>query len=406
MINLSTREHAEAIADELTTLRHALHREPETGLHLPRTQAKVLTALDGLPLQITTGKRLSSVVAVLRGSHPGPAVLLRADMDALPLQEETGLPYASTVDDAMHACGHDQHTAILAGAAQLLSARQNQLAGSVVFMFQPGEEGHDGARLMIAEGLLEAAGTPMVGAYAVHVASSGGPLGLISARAGTQTAGDAELNVTVHGRGGHASAPHTAADPIPAAAEMVTALYTLVTRTTDPFDPVVLTVGLFNAGTRLTIIPRTARFEATVRATSAKAMAAFLPRAKALCQGIAAAHGLSSQVETVEGYPPMVAAAEAVQLGREVVTDLYGAEYFHTAEHPGMATDDFSRILETVPGVELGLSACPPDADPADTPMNHSSHAVFDDRALPIGTAVLAEMALRRLYQDPQSSPK
>ena len=156
---MRVRDEAAQIAGQITELRHAIHREPEIGLDLPKTQAKVLAALDGLPLEISTGQGLSSVTAVLRGSAgSGPVVLLRGDMDALPVTEETGLPYASVIPGAMHACGHDLHTAMLAGAARLLSARQAELDGTVVFMFQPGEEGYAGARYMIEEGVLEAAG--------------------------------------------------------------------------------------------------------------------------------------------------------------------------------------------------------------------------------------------------------
>jgi amidohydrolase len=169
--SVAVRDDAEKIAAELAELRHAIHREPEIGLDLPKTQRKVLDALDGLPLEISTGKGLSSVTAVLRGGKPGPAVLLRGDMDALPITEATGLSYASRHDGVMHACGHDLHTAMLAGAARLLSARQADLPGSVVFMFQPGEEGYAGARQMINEGVLDAAGTRVVAAYGLQQAA-------------------------------------------------------------------------------------------------------------------------------------------------------------------------------------------------------------------------------------------
>ncbi|MFC7308199.1 M20 family metallopeptidase [Streptomyces monticola] len=391
------RDRADALAPELTALRHALHREPEVGLQLPLTQAKVLAALDGLPLEITTGQALGSVVAVLRGGRPGPAVLLRGDMDALPLQELADVPYKSQIDGVMHACGHDQHVAILVGAARLLCERRADLPGTVVFMFQPGEESYDGARHMIEEGLLDAAGQPLVGAYSVHVGSNGAECGTFSGRVGTQTAANAELKVTVRGKGGHGSTPHTAADPVPVAAEMVLSLQNLVTRTASVFDPVVLTVGLFQAGTKLNIIPGTAEFEATVRSTSPQAMADFLPRAVRLVQGIADGWGMTADIDAHEAYPAMIAAQEAVELGHEVVSDLYGKGSWEYDEHPIMASEDFSRVTAVVPGVQLGLSARPADADGATAPFNHSSYAVFDDAALPKGAAVLAGMAARRL---------
>src|SRR6266581_7348301 len=215
------RDDAAAISGDLAGLRRAIHREPEIGLHLPRTQEKVLAALDGLPLEITTGRSLSSVTAVLRGARTDRSVLLRGDMDALPVAEGTGLPYASQVGGAMHACGHDLHTAMLAGAAKLLCARQAELPGTVIFMFQPGEEGYAGARYMIDEGVLDAAGERPVAAYALHVSGNKLPCGMFSTRPGPMLAAADQITVTVHGRGGHASQPHRAADPIPAACEMV-----------------------------------------------------------------------------------------------------------------------------------------------------------------------------------------
>ena len=262
----AVHDDAVEIAPELRDLRRALHREPEIGNDLPRTQEKVLAALDGLPFErVTLGQQLSSVTAVLRGGRPGPTVLLRGDMDALPVTELTGVPYASKIDGAMHACGHDLHTAMLVGAARLLSARQAELPGSVVFMFQPGEEGFAGARMMIEEGVLEASGERAAAAYGLHVSSSELPGGLFAGRPGAQLAAADQLEVTVRGRGGHASRPSLAADPIPVACEIVTALQTLVTRRFDVFDPVVITVGSFHAGTADNIIPASAELKATIR---------------------------------------------------------------------------------------------------------------------------------------------
>ena len=203
-------DDALALAADLTDLRRAIHADPEIGLDLPRTQRKVLDALDGLPLEIGTGASLTSVTAVLRGGKPGKTVLLRGDMDALPVTERTGLDYASKVDGVMHACGHDLHTAMLAGAARLLSARQQEIAGNVIFMFQPGEEGPGGGRIMVEEGVLDAAGERPVAAYALHVASGLLPSGLYASRTGTIMAAADTLHVTVKGRGGHGSQPHRA----------------------------------------------------------------------------------------------------------------------------------------------------------------------------------------------------
>ena len=221
---------AKALQPELVELRHRLHQRPEIGLDLPQTQAMVLSALDGLGLEITLGKSLSSVTAVLRGAKRGKAVLLRGDMDALPVTENTGVDFSSTIDGAMHACGHDLHTAMLVGAAKLLTAHRNQLEGDVVFMFQPGEEGFDGAGHMIKEGVLDAAGVRVSSAYGMHVGSALIPRGVFTTRPGTMMASADELHVTVRGAGGHGSMPHFAKDPVVVAAQMVGDLQTLVTR--------------------------------------------------------------------------------------------------------------------------------------------------------------------------------
>ncbi len=253
------------ISDDIIGLRRELHRDPEIGLQLPRTQRRILDALDGLPLEITVGKALSSVVGVLRGGRPGPTVLLRGDMDALPVQEETGLQYASAVPGAMHACGHDLHMAMLVGAARLLCAARDDLPGNVIFMFQPAEEGPGGAQPMIEEGLLDVAGERPIAAYTIHVIAGDDSNGVFTSRRGPFMAAADCLKVVVRGAGGHGSAPHRAKDPIPAACEMVTAMETYVTRNIDIWDPVVVTVGQFHSGTVDNVIPASAMFDATVR---------------------------------------------------------------------------------------------------------------------------------------------
>ena len=392
------REDAVRISGELTELCRAIHAEPEIGRDLPRTQEKVLAALDGLPLEVSRGRALSSVTAVLRGGRPGRTVLLRGDMDALPVDERTGLPHASRVDGAMHACGHDLHTAMLAGAARLLSARQAELAGNVIFMFQPAEETAGGAALMISEGVLDAAGDRPVAAFALHVTSAMLPLGMVASRAGTVMAAADTLEVTVHGRGGHGSRPYMAADPVPAACEIVTALQTLVTRQFDVFDPVVITVGSFHAGTASNVIPDEARLAASVRSFSPGARAEILDAAPRLVREVASAHGLSATAEFVDGYPVTVNDAAEVAFAENVVADVLGDERYVRMPDPVTGSEDFSFVLEQVPGAFLMLGACPPGADPATAPFNHSPEAVFDDTVLADGTALLAELALRRLW--------
>jgi amidohydrolase len=402
---VQVRDEAAQIAGEIAELRHAIHREPEIGLDLPKTQAKVLAALDGLPLEISTGRGLSSVTAVLRGSarsRPGPVVLLRGDMDALPVTEETHLPYASAVPGAMHACGHDLHTAMLAGAARLLSARARHggLPGTVIFMFQPGEEGYAGARHMIEEGVLEAAGERPVAAYGLHVSSQRLPCGTFSTRPGAMLAAADQITVTVRGRGGHASVPHQAADPIAVACEMVTALQTLVTRKFDVFDPVVITVGSFHAGTTDNVIPDEARFLATARSFSQESRSRLAELVPRLIGDIARGHGLTAEAIYAAEYPVTVNDAAEAAFAAETIAAVFGPERGEQAQFPLTGAEDFSFVLEQVPGAFIMLGACPPETDPLTAPTNHSALATFDDAVLADGTALYAELALRRLARE------
>lgn len=400
----AVRSHATDLAGEVTELRHRLHQEPEIGLHLPRTQEKVLEALDGLPYEISVGRDTTSVTAVLRGTAPGngarkPVVLLRGDMDALPVQEQTGVSYTSRIDGAMHACGHDLHTAMLAGAARLLADRQEELAGDVVLMFQPGEEGFDGAGVMIREGVLEAAGRRPDAAYGIHVVSSLLPNGLFASRPGTLMSASDGLYVTVHGAGGHGSAPHRAKDPVTVAAEIVTSLQTMITRQFDMFDPVVLTVGLLHAGTKRNVIPESARIEATIRTFSEQnrdLMRTAIPR---LVNGIAEAHGLYATVEYETEYPLTVTDPAETSNIEKHVRELFGDERYTQMVNPLSGSEDFSRVLAAVPGSFVFLSAVRPGADPADSAFNHSPYAAFDDSILADGTALYAQLALSRIAE-------
>ncbi len=400
---MSVREDARGLHGDLVQLRRALHTEPEVGLQLPRTQEKVLEALDGLPLEISTGERLSSVTAVLRGSGgSGTTVLLRGDMDGLPVGERTGVDYASQ-NGKMHACGHDLHTAMLAGAAHLLSARRDRLTGDVVFMFQPGEEGYDGAGHMLTEGVLEASGARPVAAYAMHVSSAMYPRGIFSSRRGPALAASNTLKVRVRGAGGHGSAPHRAKDPIQTACEMVTALQTFVTRSFDPFDPVVLTVGAFHAGSVTNVIPDEAKFQATVRCFSSAALARVKNGSVQVCRGIAQAHGLEVDADFHEQYPATINNDAEAEFAAGVVAETHGDERFAWAPQPVTGSEDFSRVLNEVPGAFLFLGACPPDRDIHQAPYNHSPLAEFDDGVLGDGAALYSELALNRLAAESPS---
>jgi hippurate hydrolase len=288
---------------------------------------------------------------------------------------------------------------MLCGAARLLSAHADDLAGNVIFMFQPGEEGPGGGRIMVSEGVLDATGERPVAAYALHVASALLPYGLLASRPGTIMAAADTLHVTVHGRGGHGSQPHRAADPVPAACEIVLALQTMVTRQFDVFDPVVVTVGTFHAGTADNVIPDEANFVATVRSFSPQARSAVQQAAPNVARQIAAAHGLTATAEFRDGYPVTINDAAELAFAEQTVADLLGDGRFITAPDPLTGSEDFSYVLEEVPGAFLMLGACPPGTDPFAAPFNHSAEAVFDDAVLPDGTALYTELALQRLLQ-------
>ena len=384
------------IAGDLVQLRRRLHREPEVGLQLPRTQEKVLEALSSLGLEVSTGRALTSISAVLRGRRHARSVLLRADMDGLPVTEATGLDFSSTLDGAMHACGHDLHTAMLVGAARLLAAHRDELDGDVVFMFQPGEEGWDGAGLMIDEGILDAAGARASSCFALHVMSSRLPHGTFASRPGTVMAASDTLRVVVRGSGGHGSTPHLARDPVVAAAEMVTALQSMITRRIDVFDPAVVTVGYFHAGTRRNVIPDTAEFEATVRTFSAPSRESVRAGTTSVCRGIAAAHGLDVVVAYEDEYPACINDAGCVEVARGLVERTFGDDRYRVMPSPCGWSDDFARVLAAVPGCYLVLGS-PRSDDPARAEFNHSPRAIFDDGVLADGAALYASFAAHAL---------
>jgi amidohydrolase len=323
-------------------------------------------------------------------------VLLRGDMDALPLDERSGEDFAAT-NGAMHACGHDLHTSSLVGAATLLCAHRDQLAGDVVFMFQPGEEGYDGAGVMIREGVLDAAGRRPDHAYALHVMPHALPAGVVAGRPGPMLSASFELDVTVRGAGGHGAWPHRAKDPVVAAAEMVGALEVALTRTFDVFDPVILTVGVLRAGTARNIIPDTAYFEATVRAFSPDLEDRLRETFTRCVRGVAAAHGVEADVELRTQYPVTINDAAEVEYGSGVVRELLGEQYYYPIPNPVNASEDFSRVLQAVPGLMFMMGSCPPELDPEQVPGNHSPLARFDGAVLPTAAALLAELAARRL---------
>lgn len=402
--SLATELHdaARGVQADTVALRHRLHRRPELGNDLPETRAVVLEALEGLDLDITLHETTSGISALLTGGRPGPTVLLRGDMDALPLQEDTGVDFESQVDGCMHACGHDTHTAMLASAARVLVERRNDLAGRVLFMFQPGEEGHHGARHMLEEGLLEvpplADGTPspVTGAFALHITSAM-PTGWVSTRRGPVMASSDTFQLLIRGRGGHASEPHRTLDPIPTACEIVQALQVMVTRRIDVFDPAVVTVGRLSAGTTNNVIPETAVIEGTIRAVSESTRTAVHDGIRRIAEGVAAASGVEVDIELVRGYPVTVNNDEFSDFALGVAGELLDPHAVHRLPNPVMGAEDFSYVLDRLPGAMMFLGGTPPGNDPRRAAPNHSNRVIFDDDAMATGVAMYSAVAMRHL---------
>lgn len=392
---------ARGILPDVIEIRRRLHRIPEVGLELPQTQALVLDAVRELGLDPMPGVSVGSVVAVIEGAGSGPTILLRGDMDALPLTEETGLDFASEHDGRMHACGHDTHVAMLLGAARLLNDQRATWPGRVLLMFQPGEEGFHGARFMLDAGLLDQSGGERPSAaFALHI-STLYETGTIDIRPGPMLASADTLRITVRGRGGHASAPHTALDPITVAAEIVLALQTMVTRRVDVFDPAVVTIAQVVAGTTTNIIPETAFLGGTIRTVSEARRIAVRADVRRVCEGIAAAHGASVDVEIEPGYPVTVNDDAFTDLVLSVAREVVGEDDVRLLPAPIMGAEDFSYVLQQVPGAIGFVGARPPDQDVASAPMNHSNRVVFDETAMAAGIATYVGVALRHLRQVP-----
>ncbi|HET6473232.1 MAG TPA: M20 family metallopeptidase [Pseudomonadales bacterium] len=385
-----------ALHSETVALRRAIHREPELGLSTPRTLAKVREALAGLPLRFKTGPSTTGLIAILDGARPGRTVLLRGDMDALPMPEDTNLDFRSTIDGAMHACGHDAHTAMLATAAKVLCGVRERLAGRVLFMFQPGEEGFHGARHMIDDGLLDDPAPDA--AFAIHIAPNA-PAGMLSSKAGPLLASADRLKIEVHGRGGHASMPHQALDPIPVACEIVTALQTWVTRQIDAFDPVVVTIGKIDGGSTDNVIPESARLTGTIRSVSEASRTKIHAGVAQLAEHIARAHGAVAKTHVERGFPVTVCDARAVDLAGRAISDLLGPHAWQTMQKPIMGAEDFSYVLQKVPGAMMMLGVCPDGQDWQTACPCHSNRMTLNETVLARGVAAHCAVAERFLTE-------
>jgi hippurate hydrolase len=375
-------EVEENFGEKIIALRRDIHREPELGFDTERTAQKVLASLDGLPLDIETGVAENGIVATLRGGE-GPTVALRADMDALPIQEETGLPFASEIEGRMHACGHDAHTGMLVGAAHALSGMRDRLSGTVKFVFQPAEEGGGGGKVMVDEGVVEDVSC----IFALHL-WPGLPFGKVATKAGPIMAAADAFEMEITGSGGHGAMPHLAADAVVIAAQVVTALQTVVSREVDPVEPAVLTVGEIGAGTAFNIIPEKARLGGTVRTLNSDLRERMPGRMEAVARGVAKGMRGDAYLDYAFSYPVTVNDEGAAGYALGVAEDLFGAQSVQELPNPSMTAEDFAFYLEKVPGAFIWLGVG------EDISGLHTSQFAFDEEVLPRGSALLTALAL------------
>jgi amidohydrolase len=388
----SMRERAQALTDFLVATRRDIHAHPELGNQERRTPALIVATLKPLGFEIHEGVGGTGVVAVLRGAQAGPTLALRADMDALPLNEEGERSYRSTVPGVMHACGHDGHVAMALGAARVLHELREQLHGNVKFLFQPAEETYGGASEMIAEGCLTQA-PPVDAVFGLHIEPSGAA-GELHVRDGAIMASSDVLRVTVQGRGGHASEPHACTDPVPAAAQIITNLQTMITRGFDVNNPVVISITFLQAGSAFNIIPPEVVLAGTVRTVDPAVRAEMPARIEHLARHTAAAFGADANVVYVNGSGVVVNHAGFTDFVRQVVGEARGGESLIELEHPMMGAEDFGLYLEHVPGTFAFLGARP--AHQEAFPLHHARFD-FDERALPVGVEILSAVALEYL---------
>jgi len=392
---------ANAHLADLQTLRRDLHQIPEFGLNLPNTLARVLRDVEGLG-EVTLGKThdgepFTAASVLIRGDKPGPTVLLRADMDALAVTEDTGEPFSST-NGYMHACGHDLHMAIGVGAAKLIAANKDKLAGNVVMFFQPGEEGHGGADIMLEQDMHMTSGDKPISAYGIHV-FSGGDNGVFESRKGTMMAAAGDMIVTLTGKGGHGSMPWNAKDPISGMVEILSSLQTFVTKHFDALDPIVINPGWLRAGNTDTtnIVPATASFGATVRSFSPAGYAATRELVPGFIHNMAAAFGLEATVEFSASTRVLQNDGAAIERVERLTKSIFGEDRYLEMDAPIPGGEDMASILLEMPGAFVFLSAAVSEIPENERQANHSNKARFDDSVVGDGAVLLAALAFDHL---------
>ncbi|MEM8701844.1 MAG: M20 aminoacylase family protein [Pseudomonadota bacterium] len=376
----------------LVAMRRRLHAIPEIGLSEFKTSDLVADELTRLGFQVTRGLAGTGIVASLRNGDSDRSVGIRADFDALPIEEQTGADHASTHPGCMHACGHDGHTAMLLGAAARLAERR-RFNGTVHLIFQPAEENFGGAKLMMEDGLFER--FPCDAVFGLHNEPSL-PLGSFAFREGEMMAAADECRITVIGKGGHGAEPHLAADPIVCGASIIMALQTIVSRNTQASQPAVITVGTFHGGNASNVIPESAEMCLTVRALDPDIRDSLEGRVRAVAEGQAASYGMRVEIDYERFYPPLINPKAETDYVRKFAQGFAGAGKVHDMSHPIMGSEDFSYFLEERPGCYFLLGTARTENDP---PLHHPQYD-FNDDALPIGAAFWTELAEDFLSHD------
>ncbi|MBB4570843.1 M20 aminoacylase family protein [Rhizobium leucaenae] len=387
---MNPSEASRIIADEAKIWRREIHQYPELLFDLPRTSAMVAEKLRAFGCgEVVTGIAKSGVVAVISGNKGnGKTIALRCDMDALPMSELTNLPYASKIPNMMHACGHDGHTAMLLGAAKRFAAERN-FAGKIVLIFQPAEEGGGGGRVMLEEGLLDRFGIDEV--YGMHN-QPGLALGSFAIRSGPMMAAGDRFVITINGRGGHAASPHLARDPVVVASHVVVALQSIVSRFTDPFDPVVISVTFISGGDRkaLNVIPPAVEVGGTVRTMLPATRRAVEQRFRDVVTGTAKLYDAHAEIDWRPGYPVTVNNAEKTSVAIAAASSVVGAERVDGHWPMTMGSEDFSYMLEKRPGALIWLG----NGDSADL---HNPVYDFNDNAIAYGIDYWAALVAQQL---------
>jgi amidohydrolase len=375
------------LADDVVSIRRDLHMHPELGFHEHRTAGIVAERLRSLGYEVHEGIGTTGVVGLVRGSRSGRTVMLRADMDALPILEERDHVYRSQADGTMHACGHDGHVAILLGAAALIADRRDEIAGTIALVFQPAEESLGGAKAMIEDGLIERFGIER--AYGLHL-NSKYPTGVLGFREGPMYASSDSIEIEVLGVGGHGSAPHDAVDPIFTAASFITSVQQVVSRMVDPLEPAVVTIGAIHGGTTHNVIPRTCKLLGTVRAFTDDVRSAMPERIERVLRACCDASGATYDYDYLWRYPVTANDPAQTQYARALAVTVVGDELVVDATRL-MGAEDFSFFAQRVPSCfyTLGCSGGPQTSHP-----HHSSLFDIDERALPNGVAMMTALAL------------